>query len=30
MAYDEALGHVVLFDGQDGNLLLNDTWQLRP
>jgi len=30
MAYDEALGHVILFGGQNGNVLLNDTWELRP
>jgi hypothetical protein len=30
MAYDEALDHIILFGGQNGNVLLNDTWQLNP
>jgi hypothetical protein len=30
MAYDAALGHVVIFGGASGNKLLNDTWELKP
>ncbi len=30
MAYDAALGHIVLFGGQDGNVLLNDTGSFAP
>jgi hypothetical protein len=30
IAYDVALGHAIIFGGQDGNLLLNDTWEFTP
>jgi hypothetical protein len=30
MAYDEVLGHVILFGGQNNNMLLNDSWELTP
>jgi hypothetical protein len=30
IAYDVALGHVIIFGGQDHNLLLNDTWEFTP
>jgi hypothetical protein len=30
MAYDSALGQVILFGGQDNNTYFNDTWELLP
>jgi hypothetical protein len=30
MVYDAALNRIILFGGQNGNLLLNDTWELVP
>ena len=30
MAYLPALGHVVVFGGQDNEVPLNDTWELIP
>jgi hypothetical protein len=30
IAYAAASGGTLVFGGQDGNLLLNDTWKLAP
>jgi hypothetical protein len=30
MAYDQALGHMILFGGQESEIPLGDTWQLNP
>jgi hypothetical protein len=30
IAYDPALGHVIIFGGQNSDTLLNDTWELIP
>jgi hypothetical protein len=30
MAYDTVVGHIMIFRGQNGTKLLNDTWMLVP
>jgi hypothetical protein len=30
MAYDSVVGHILIFGGQSGTKLLNDTWVLVP
>ena len=30
MAFDEPLGHAIVFGGQDATSFFNDTWQLIP
>jgi len=30
MAYDPALGHVIIFGGQNSEVPLGDTWELLP